>query len=260
MTQAVETTINSFEPEASVGIFKRLAVLMFGLTGYTAGNIGLFWAILAIGGFAPAALSDFKADNIMVASLINIGLVTLFGLQHSLMARQLFKDWLTQYIPQAAERSAYMLMSGLAMIAVIYFWQPVVGTIWSVENIAGQVALWCLYALGWGYLVLSTFVTNHFELMGLRQIYLYVTQQPYTRLPFTRKYMYRYSRHPMMLGVLIGMWSVPVMTVTHFIMVTLFTVYMVVGVSLEERDLLKNFGDTYRKYKKEIATFIPGIF
>ena len=148
MTQAVETTINSFEPEASVGIFKRLAVLMFGLTGYTAGNIGLFWAILAIGGFAPAALSDFKADNIMVASLINIGLVTLFGLQHSLMARQLFKDWLTQYIPQAAERSAYMLMSGLAMIAVIYFWQPVAGTIWSVENIAGQVALWCLYALG----------------------------------------------------------------------------------------------------------------
>ena len=153
-----------------------------------------------------------------------------------------------------------MLMSGVVTIMAIYFWQPLPGIVWSVENPVGQVALYALYAIGWAYLLLSTFVTNHFELMGLRQVYLYFMNKPYTSLPFTRKFMYRYSRHPMMLGVLIGMWAIPVMSVSHFIMALLFTTYIAIGVSLEEDDLVKDFGDTYRDYKKEIATFIPKIF
>ena len=145
------------------------------------------------------------------------------------------------------ERATYMLISGIVTLLAINFWQALPGTVWSVDNTIAQIALWSMYALGWTYLLLSTFVTNHFELMGLRQAYLYFRNKPYTKLPFTRKFMYRYSRHPMMLGFLIGLWAVPEMSASHFTLSALFTLYIGVGVYFEERDLLKNFGDTYRK-------------
>ena len=260
MTHSMETTQTHSVPVISTGLVKRTSVLAYGLLAYNIGCAGLFWLIFALGGLAPSGLSDFRAESTSTALLVNIGLIVLFGTQHSIMARASFKKWITRYIPEATERATYMLMSGTAAITAIYYWQPLPGTVWSVENTAVQSVLWILYALGWGYLLLSTFVTNHFELMGLRQVYLYFRNKPYTHLPFTRKYMYRYSRHPMMLGILVGMWAIPVMSVTHFIMATLLTLYIAVGVFFEERDLMKRFGETYRNYKKDIATFIPRIF
>lgn len=260
MTHSMEITHSNTAPVESTGILKRTSVLAYGLIAYTTGCAGLFWLIFAMGGLAPASLSEFKAESITTALLINVGLIVLFGLQHSFMARRGFKKWITRLIPEATERATFMLMSGTVAMSAIYFWQALPGTVWSVENSTAQIVLWTLYALGWGYLLLSTFVTNHFELMGLRQVYLYFRNKPYTSLPFTRKYMYRYSRHPMMLGILVGMWAIPVMSVSHFIMATLLSLYIVVGVFFEERDLMKNFGDTYRNYKKEIATFIPRVF
>ena len=260
MTQAIELTQEDVLPDQSTGIIKRISVLSYGLFAYTIGTSGLFWLILALGGIAPAGISTLQTDSILSALMVNIGLIVMFGLQHSVMARPGFKKGLTRFIPEAAERATYMLMSGVAAMSAIYFWQPLPGTIWSVENGTGQIILWSLYAIGWTYLLLSTFVTNHFELMGLRQVYLYFRNKPYTGLPFTRKFMYRYSRHPMMLGVLIGMWAIPVMSMSHFVMAVLLTAYMAIGVSFEENDLIKNFGETYRDYKKEIATLIPKIF
>jgi len=260
MTYSIEITPSEITPVKETGLLKRINVLSYGLLAYTIGCIGLFWLIFAVGGLAPISLSELKAESISTAIFINISLIALFGIQHSIMARSSFKKWITRYIPEAAERATYMLMSGVVTITALYFWQSIPGTVWSVENTIAQTILWSLYAIGWGYLLLSTFVTNHFELMGLRQVYLYFRNKPYTKLPFTRKYMYRYSRHPMMLGVLVGMWAIPVMSVTHFIMATLFTLYIAVGVFLEEKDLMKNFGATYQNYKKEIATFIPKIF
>jgi protein-S-isoprenylcysteine O-methyltransferase Ste14 len=255
-----ETTANAIFETDSPGIVKRAAVLAYGILSYNIGVAGLVWIILAMGGLAPVGFSPLQTDSMVASILVNLGLIVLFGLQHSVMARGRFKQWLTHIIPSAAERSTYALMSGLFMMSAIYFWQPLPGTIWEVENSIAQVGLWTAYALGWSYLFIATFVTNHFELMGLRQVYLYFTNTPYTGLPFTRKYMYRYSRHPMMLGVLIGMWAVPVMTVTHLVMAVLLTVYVAIGVALEERDLLKRFGDTYHRYKKDIATFVPGMY
>lgn len=244
----------------SNNLLKRLGVLSYGLLAYAVGCGGLFLLIFALGGLAPVGLVEFNTGSTILAITVNIGLITLFGLQHSIMARASFKQWLVRFIPTAAERATYMLMSGIVTVVAIVFWQDIPGTVWAVENTAGQIALYSLYAIGWTYLLLSTFVTNHFELMGLRQVYLYFRNKPYTALPFTRKYMYSYSRHPMMLGVLMGLWFIPEMSISHFVLASLLTVYVFVGLFFEERDHAKRFGDTYRKYKKEIATFIPGMY
>lgn len=245
---------------AAPGLGKRITVFGYGILSYAIGVGGLLWIILAMGGLAPVGFSPLHTDSIAAALSVNLALIVVFGLQHSIMARAGFKQRLKQVLPEAVERSTYVLMSGIAMAIAIYCWQPVPGTIWQVQGTLAQVTLWSAYAIGWGYLFVATFVTNHFELMGLRQVYLYFIKQPYSKLPFTNKYMYRYSRHPMMLGVLIGMWAVPTMSVSHFIMAGLFTVYIAIGVALEERDLVKQFGETYREYKKQIATLIPGMF
>ena len=262
MSQTIESTADSLyvRDTDSPGFIKRSAVLLYGILSYNIGVAGLAWLILAMGGLAPVGISSLQTSSIASALLVNLGLIGLFGVQHSVMARSGFKKWLTSFIPEAAERATYMLMSGIVTMLAIYFWQPLPGTVWSVENPVAQVALWTAYAFGWGYLFIATFVTNHFELMGLRQVYLYFTQRAYTSLPFTRKLMYRYSRHPMMLGFLSGMWALPVMSVSHFMMSSLFTLYIIVGVYLEEKDLVARFGETYRNYKKEIATLIPKLY
>ena len=260
MTQTVDLSVNQAISTKTPSLFKRITVFSYGVIAYTVGCTGLFWLILALGDLAPSGFSFLQTQSVTAALLVNTGLIILFGIQHSVMARARFKSWLTRYIPQAAERATFMLMSGATIIAAIYFWQPIPGVIWSIENTTAQIVLWGLYALGWTYLLLSTFVTNHFELMGLRQVYLYLVNKPYTSLPFSRKYMYRYSRHPMMLGLLVGLWAIPVMTLTHFVMAMLLTCYMIIGVALEERDLMKVFGETYRNYKQEIAMLIPKVF
>lgn len=211
---------------------KRSTVLAYGVLAYLIGAGALLWLLLAMGGFVPTGAGTWQSEFVLSAMLINVGLIVLFGVQHSMMARARFKNWLTRYIPQATERATYMLMTGIAVSIAIYFWQPLPGTVWTVENTTLQMTLWSAYIAGWAYLFSATFVTNHFELMGLRQVYLYFRNKPYTSLPFTRKYMYRYNRHPMMLGILLGIWALPVMSVSHFVMSSLLTLYIVVGVTL----------------------------
>ena len=260
MSQTIESTAENLLVQESTGLLKRAAVLTYGILSYAVGVAGLLWIILGLGGLAPVGSSPLETGSTATAIGVNIGLIILFGLQHSIMARKGFKNWLKSFIPEAAERSTYLLMSGVVTMVAITFWQPLPGMVWSVENPLGQALLWTAYAIGWAYLFIATFVTNHFELMGLRQVYLYFANKPYTTLPFTRKFMYSYSRHPMMLGALIGMWAVPAMSTTHFVMASLLTLYIFIGVFFEERDLMKDFGDTYSKYKKEIATFLPKVY
>lgn len=257
MTQSANITADGLMPDSN--ILKRTSVLLYGIFAYTVGCSGLFWLIFAFGGLAPIGFGPVKMDSTITAVLFNAALVTLFAVQHSVMARKSFKNWITRFIPQATERATFMLMSGLVTLLAIVFWQPLPGTVWAVESTGGQILLWALYAMGWSYLLASTFITNHFELMGLRQVYLYFTNKPYTSLPFTRKFMYSYSRHPMMLGVLVGMWAIPVMSLTHFVLAVCMTVYVAIGLYFEEKDLMKNFGNTYQQYKKEIAILIPKL-
>lgn len=260
MSYTIEMIAEEEYQDEQPGIMKRSLVLAYGVASYCIGVAGLLWIILAAGGLAPVGLSTLQTGSVIGAVVINMGLVSIFGLQHSVMARQPFKKWIMHHIPEAAVRATFMLMSGLASIAAIYFWQPLPGAVWAVENAQIQIMLWVAYALGWSYLLISTFVTNHFELMGLRQVYLYFKNIPYTTLPFTRKFMYSYSRHPMMLGILVGMWCVPVMSVTQFVMASMMTLYVFIGIFFEERDLVREFGKTYRQYKNDIATFIPRLY
>ena len=260
MKNTIEITANTNIATESSDFFKRLSVLTYGVMAYGIGCIGLFWLLLGAGGVVPVGLSEWKADSIATSLLVNAGLIVLFGVQHSIMARRGFKQWLTKIIPAATERATYMLASGVVTIIVVYFWQTLPGTVWHIENSVAQIVLWSLYAIGIAYLLLATFITNHFELMGLRQVYLFFRNKPYSALPFTNKFMYRYSRHPMMLGMLIIFWATPVMSVTHLVLAVLFTLYIAVGIYFEERDLIRDFGETYRKYKKDIATFIPGMY
>jgi len=260
MSQPYALTAHETVTESSTGLVKRVLVLLYGTTGYLAGMIGLLWFILAMGGLAPSGFSPLETSTLASSLLVNFGLIGLFGLQHSIMARPGFKRLLRKYMPVATERSTFLLFSGIALSLAIWAWQPLPGHLWNVENTAAIVGLYSLYALGWSYLLIATFVTNHFELMGLRQIYFFVKNKPYRKIPFTKKYMYSYSRHPMMLGLLVGMWCVPVMSYSHFVMASLLSLYVFIGIFFEERDLKAEFGETYRKYKEEIATLIPKLY
>jgi protein-S-isoprenylcysteine O-methyltransferase Ste14 len=260
MQQPTEITINDLSGNDTGGLARRSLVLIYGLCAYLIGVGGLLWFILAMGGLAPVGFGPLQTDGWMAALAVDFALILLFGLQHSVMARDGCKRWLVKHIPAAAERSTFVLASGILSLLALALWQPLPGTVWAVENSLGKSLLWACYGLGWGYLFAATFVTNHFELMGLRQVYLHFANRPYRPLPFVRKYMYRYSRHPMMLGLLVGIWALPVMSVSQFAMACLFSVYLAVGLIFEERDLLRTFGDAYRVYRDEIAALIPRMY
>ena len=237
------------------GIGSRTAVFCYCIASYAVGVTGLTWLILAMGGLVPYGFGPVDTGSAVTAVFVDLGLIFLFGLQHTVMARRAFKEKITRVIPEAAERATFVLASGIVMCLAVWCWQPVPGMVWSVETVAAKAILWILYLGGWAYLLLSTFVTNHFELFGLRQGYLYFRAIPHTPVRFIRKWMYSYSRHPMMLGVLVGLWAIPEMSATHFVLSLLMSAYIVVGVLFEERELINQFGDTYREYKRSIGTF-----
>jgi len=237
------------------GIGSRTAVLIYSIAAYVVGMTGLMWLILAMGRLMPYGFGPVHAQSTVTALLIDLGFIFLFGLQHSVMARRSFKEKLLKVLPQAAERATFVLASGLVMGLLVWCWQPLPGMVWSVETPSVRRILTGLYLAGWSYLVVSTFVTNHFELFGLRQAYLHFCGIPHTPVRFINKWMYSYSRHPMMLGVLVGMWAIADMSTTHFVLSLFMSGYIVIGVLFEERELVHQFGDIYREYRRKIGTF-----
>jgi protein-S-isoprenylcysteine O-methyltransferase Ste14 len=260
MTQEYALNTNEIAQSLETSGIKRALVMMYGLAGYLVGMVTLLWFILAMGSLAPTAFSPLQTTSTIAAISINIGLIVLFALQHSIMARPGFKAMMRRVMPQATERATFLLFTGITLIFALVFWQPLPGMVWQVEQTGPMNGLYALYGLGWTYVLLATFVTNHFEFWGLRQSYFYFRNKPYQSVPFTNKFMYRYSRHPMMLGLLVGMWCVPVMSVSQFVMASLLTLYVFIGISFEEGDLMDEFGESYRKYRNEVAALIPKIY
>ena len=226
----------------------------YALVSYTVGAGGLFWLFFASAGFAPYGLTN-QTGSAIYALLINIGLVALFALQHTVMARRSFKEWVTQWIPKHLERATFVLLSGLAMLTLIICWQSLPGVVWEINNGAGRLALIIGSLMGMAYVLATSFITGHFELFGVRQAYLNLIGKKYAPLEFKRKWFYTYSRHPMMLGILFILWCTPDMTVTRLVLAALLTTYLFMGIQFEDKGLVAEFGEHYRQYKKEIGVF-----
>ena len=240
-------------------MFKRTLILGYGVVAYALFFAVFNYTILFIGNiFVTPSLDSTGATDLGRALLIDIGLLTAFALQHSIMARPAFKRAWTKIIPQAAERSTFVLASTLLLGAIVYFWQPLGGVLWQITDPVAVGVLYGLFAIGWGILFLASFQLNHFDLFGLRQVWLYFRGKPYAHLPFDTPWLYRYMRHPLYVGLMIGLWAAPTMTVAHLVFALLCTGYIFVGVRLEENDLEHALPE-YRQYKQEVPMFLPNV-
>lgn len=194
-----------------------------------------------------------------IAALIDIALIALFGVQHSVMARPGFKAWWTQVVPKPIERSVYCLAAAAVLCLLFAFWHPIGGTLWDVTNPAGRIALWALCGAGWIIVFVSTWLINHFELFGLAQVWRHwrgVEPQPYK---LSTPLFYRLVRHPLYSGFLLAFWATPTMTVGHALLAAGMTVYVLIAIRYEERDLVDYYGDKYVDYRKRVGTLIPGV-
>lgn len=233
---------------------------LYAVVAYAVGFASLMLWIIFTGNLWEAFSIDSRSAEmaLLPAVLKNLGLVTLFGLQHSVMARQSFKKWLTQFIPVHLERSTYVLVTGILLTFVLWQWEPIGGTIWSVAaGTAGYYVLYGLFFLGWALLFVSSFLINHFDLFGLRQAYLHMVGKPYKPLRFKVIFLYKATRHPLYLGIVLGIWCTPVMTLTHLLFAVLLTFYVLIGIYYEEKDLMRDFGKDYQVYKRRVPKLIP---
>ena len=239
---------------------KKLLVLTYGITNYSLGSAALVYLIAFLFNlFVPYSIDSGEAGNAWLAAAINLGLITLFGLQHSIMARPAFKKRLARYLPAAAERSTFMLGAAVVTFALCLLWQPIPHVIWQADNAMLYNTLLAIGLSGWALVFYSTFLINHFDLFGLRQVWLYFVGKEYTHLPFKLNSLYRYIRHPIMTGVFIGIWFTPVMTVGHLLLALGMSTYIIIGVYHEEKDLIHAFGDRYLRYIRSTGKFLPSL-
>lgn len=237
---------------------KKILFFLYGVLSY----LIFFGTFLYAIGFVSALVVPKHIDSIPVtplgnALLINAALLTLFALQHSVMARPAFKRWWTKFIPEPVERSTYVLLASMCLILLFWFWQPLGGVIWDVKSATTRLLLQALSMTGFTIVLVSTFLINHFDLFGLRQVWLYVNGRPYEPLPFRTPVFYKYVRHPLYFGFLVAFWSTPTMTVAHLFFAVMTTGYILTAIQFEERDLVKHFGEQYAGYKRSAPMLIP---
>ncbi|MDO9207036.1 MAG: hypothetical protein Q7T91_02180 [Sulfuricurvum sp.] len=234
-------------------------IFIYGIFSYIVALVAQVWFIFYIGEwkFMPTTINSIHPVSLISALMINFVLVMIFGLQHSIMARSSFKKYVTKIIPQSAERSTYVLFSGLALGLICLYWQPLDGFLWQVDNEVGRTLLTAGYIFGWAFSLFSTFIINHFELFGLQQIYLNLLNKPEPSVSFKEKLFYKFVRHPIQLGVLLGIWLTPTMSYSHLMLSVTLTIYIFIGLRYEERDLISTLGSTYKEYQKRVRMMLP---
>lgn len=240
-------------------MIKRILTFLYGAGSYGVFLASFLYAIGFVGNFGvPKAMDSPAAGPWQTAFWVDLGLLLLFGLQHSVMARPAFKRILTQVVAPSAERSTYVLASSLALLFLFWQWRPLGGTVWEVQNELGKMLLYGGFAFGWLLVLFTTFVINHFDLFGLRQVWRRLLGKPQAGLEFTTPLLYRIVRHPLYLGFFFAFWSSPLMTVTHLFFALVTTAYVLVAIQLEERDLVAAHPE-YAQYRRQVPMIVPGM-
>ncbi|MEL7835110.1 methanethiol S-methyltransferase [Fodinibius sp. Rm-B-1B1-1] len=243
-------------------MMKKIIAFIYGIICYLIFFASFLWLILFLGNFeayAPTTVNSGAAGSLAESLLINLGLIALFGIQHTVMARKSFKDWWTNFVPKPVERSTYVLFSSIALILILWFWQPLPEPIWQVDATWASLVLQWGFWLGWLIVFLSTWMIDHFNLFGLKQVWNYLRDREQSPPQFMEPGLYKYVRHPLMLGFLIAFWSIPKMTVGHVVFSVGMTLYILIGVYYEERAMARQFGDKYENYRKRVPKFFPGL-
>jgi methanethiol S-methyltransferase len=239
---------------------KRMIVFAYGVTCYAVFFVTLLYAIGFLGNYGvPKSIDSGAEGSLWIALAVDAALLAVFAMQHSIMARPWFKRAWTRVIPEPAERSTYVLFSSVALLVMFWLWQPIGGVVWDLRGGAMEAVMIGGFAAGLLVVLLSTFMINHFDLFGLRQVYLYLMGREYTHLKFGTPFFYRYVRHPLYVGWLLSFWCTPVMTAAHLFFAMMTTAYIFVAIRLEERDLVTMFGDDYKQYREQVPMIIPAM-
>ena len=235
-----------------------ILALVYGTLCYVVFFVTFLYAIGFVSNLGvPKSIDTPSADPLAWALLIDVALLSVFAIQHSVMARPGFKRWWTRFVPEPVERSTYVLLSSLALALLFWQWRGIDGIVWMAERPWAVYTWWGLHASGWLIVLTGTFLINHFDLFGLRQVYLRAKNRDYTHLPFRTPLLYKVVRHPIMVGFMLAFWSTPVMTVGHLVFALATTGYILIALRFEERDLVDALGPQYEAYREEVPMLIP---
>ena len=238
----------------------KLAAFLYGLVAYLTFFVTILYAIAFVTGMVvPKTIDTGTVVPLTEAIVVNVLLMSLFAVQHSVMARPQFKRWWTRFVPAAVERSTFVLFASLALLLLFWQWRPIPAVVWQVGNPQIAISLLGLGLVGWVLVFASTFLINHFELFGLHQVTNNLAGKPMPTIRFKTPALYKLVRHPIYLGFIIAFWATPVMTAGHLLFAAVTTAYIFVGIALEEHDLVTVFGDEYRRYRQRVSMIVPFV-
>ena len=252
------TQIQAIGEETKGGPVGRFLAFVYGFASYAIFFVTFLYAIGFVSGLmVPKTIDSGAAGPMPEAIIVDLVLMSVFAIQHSVMARRQFKQWWTRLVPKPVERSTYVLFSSLALVLLFWQWRPIPAVVWEITNPAIAMAILVLSLIGWLIVLTSTFLINHFELFGLHQVTSNLTGHPMPEPRFRTPLYYKFVRHPIYLGFIIAFWAAAVMTTGHLLFAAVTTAYIFVGIFLEERDLVDLFGDDYRRYKDRVSMVLP---